>query len=807
MRLRIQRFSLSQTRSLVIALGVSILFSCGYSSGVISIDSPFATNRELRLRDASISLNRNPTLIALETENAFKGGPIRSHTSTLLQDGKLLILGGMEASPSNASTLYDPTDRSTTTPATAMPTARSYHTSTLLPDGRVIVMGGLSPTATTLNSAQIYSPLTEAWTNATNMTSARQLHTANLISGNRVLVTGGISSSELSSTQIYNISSNTWSSGPSLPIAQSNHTATTLHDGNVLIVGKNRASLFNTTTNTLSNMAAPTYARGSLSPHTATLLSNGEVLIVGGDAAETADAERFSPLAANWSLAGKPIYHRTNHTATLLPDGKVLVVGGLTGTPAQATSSVEIYDPDSNSWSATASLKRPRHSHSATLLPSGKVLVYGGQDNESLGGVSQEDIVQIYDPDTSSWENDDPVSLGRSNPSVHPQPDGKILIAGGEGSGGFALHSSEVFDPSDDSWHRSTSLSRPRSQHASVTLANGEILLAGGWDTGKFGISRCETRSVSNATWIKRASMGAARYGHTLTRLTDGKAILVGGNSSSTLSSASIYDPSTDSWSVTTSMSQARFGHVAALLPDGRVFVGGGRNGSTYLSSSEIYDPSTATWSNGPSLVTNRYYASLTPLMNGDLLLAGGQISPSAATTNVLLIDSTNLSTSLRAALSQARAFHSATVMKDGKILVSGGATTGGSDSLSSLEVYDPFADTWSTLPSLDGPRHHHWSVSLSDGRVLIGGIGATPLTHYPLALAPQASHSLLSFYDPIQIEPMDCQTPYQFQLVSGTGTLYPNGRYVPNQFQPEIAIIRATSKDGCHAEFTATTL
>ena len=67
------------------------------------------------------------------------------------------------------------------------------------------------------------------------------------------------------------------------------------------------------------------------------------------------------------------------------------------------------------------------------------------------------------------------------------------------------------------------------------------------------------------------------------------------------------------------------------------------------------------------------------------------------------------------------RAYHTATLLGNGKVLVAGGAgpTIG---SMSSAELYDPATNTWTATGSMTAARYLHTATLLSDGRVLIVG-------------------------------------------------------------------------------------
>jgi hypothetical protein len=63
-----------------------------------------------------------------------------------------------------------------------------------------------------------------------------------------------------------------------------------------------------------------------------------------------------------------------------------------------------------------------------------------------------------------------------------------------------------------------------------------------------------------------------------------------------------------------------------------------------------------------------------------------------------------------------ARDSHTATLLRDSKVLVGGGFAE------SSAELYDPASGTWSPTGSLAGSRGEHTANLLGDGSVLVAG-------------------------------------------------------------------------------------
>src|SRR5262245_22153275 len=114
-----------------------------------------------------------------------------SHTSTLLLNGQLLVVGGIanNAGTTNNAELYDPLTGSNRTTG-PMITPRQSHTATLLLNGKVLVVGGANASQT-LGSAELYDPATGNWTSTGALHTPRRLHTATLLLDGRVLVAGG----------------------------------------------------------------------------------------------------------------------------------------------------------------------------------------------------------------------------------------------------------------------------------------------------------------------------------------------------------------------------------------------------------------------------------------------------------------------------------------------------------------------------------------------------------------------------------------------------------------------------------------
>jgi len=86
--------------------------------------------------------------------------PVANHTVTTLQDGKLLIVGGLSANGAVSDSYILDLEAKTLTPTTGqLTTARHSHTATLLSNGNVVIVGGVTnPNNFTTSQVEVYNP-------------------------------------------------------------------------------------------------------------------------------------------------------------------------------------------------------------------------------------------------------------------------------------------------------------------------------------------------------------------------------------------------------------------------------------------------------------------------------------------------------------------------------------------------------------------------------------------------------------------------------------------------------------------------
>jgi hypothetical protein len=123
------------------------------------------------------------------------------------------------------------------------------------------------------------------------------------------------------------------------------------------------------------------------------------------------------------------------------------------------------------------------------------------------------------------------------------------------------------------------------------------------------------------------------------------------------------------------------------------------------------------------SMHTARAFHTATLLKNGQVLVAGGAGASGAVLSNAELYDPATGKWTVTGSMSTPRYDHTATLLRDGKVLVAGGFN---SVFLDSAELYNPSTGKWSTTGSMTVARELQGAALLEDGEVLVAG-GAEP--------------------------------------------------------------------------------
>lgn len=301
---------------------------------------------------------------------------------------------------------------------------------------------------------------------------------------------------------------------------------------------------------------------------------------------------------------------------------------------------------------------------------------------------------QCYTPKTNSWSFSCVPARGqvsgreKSGQTATLLPNGDIHYIGGKSCDSVGQGGCTAFVESTDlglistlrsPWSGATSMSRPRGNFTASTLPSGKILLVGGTD-GQNVLSDAEVYDPVSDKMNSVAHLNTARDLHTATLLINGRVLVAGGfattaTSTGSTNSAELFYPETGTWLTVAPMARRRDNHTATVTPDGNVVViGGYQTGAPggYVGVGEEFNPLTNTWSD------------------------------------------------LADTLNRPRALHTATYMRDGRIVVIGGVDQNGP--LSSVEIWDGATWTEDATDPMPEALHSHGAVQLANGDILVAG-------------------------------------------------------------------------------------
>jgi len=613
-----------------------------------------------------------------------------SESVTLLQDGKVLVVGGIHKNPETGDSqivplaeIFDPAT-GTSRPTGSLESARYGHSAVRLPDGRVAILGGTDANNFCCYSVEVYDPTTDSFTTLPGRTTyCHTGHTAILLPNGSIWIY----------RELYNPATGVSVIAAEPPVAQDLSQVTLLQDGRLLFTGgegNGQCSLFNPETLTWEMAASPMVVPRF--GHNALRLADGRVVILGGigypfpNEAVTR-AEIFDPVTGRFSDAGYVDPATARDKATLLADGRILLLSGLGGLREAA-----IYDPLFQDTFPAQNTTISDAKSSAILLSDGHVLI-----------VNSTPTPEIFEPERSFLQPFESVGglaqYGNEGTFTRLQ-DGSVLVTGGFQLGSNTpVQTTQRFIPALNKFVPDSPLPTPMVSHGSVLLADGRVLVAGGDDAPWVPTSKCYIYDPAQGSWTLAPPLGTPRTKPILTRLLDGRVLVAGGgNAQGRIRTLEIYDPVLGHVSTIGSLGEDWYTMRSVLIPDGRVLLYDG-------SSLAMIDPSTGQEDYLPNLTpaygTTPYGLNL--LLDGRVFLNGALFNP--VTKILQKTFAANFSAEASA------------VLLDGRVLTTGG----GYDRANAwAHLHFPITPCSRPIAPMRQPRAGHTMVTLLDGTVLI---------------------------------------------------------------------------------------
>jgi PKD repeat protein len=274
------------------------------------------------------------------------------HTSVVMPDGSIVLMGGLNSSSSGSDTndVWRSTDKGVSwTQMTAHSewSRRFEHTSVVVPDGSIVLMGGTdwnSPYPYDKNDVWRSMDKGATWTQMTAHAewAARFGHTSVALPDGSIVIMGGSAYSDGKKNDVWRSADNGVSWTQMTASAEWSprlmHTSVVMPDGSIVLMGGSELGLKNDVWRSTDNGATWTQMAAHAEwaarfGHTSVVMPDGSIMLMGGSAQDGIknDMWRSTDNGDTWTqvIASAEWSPRYWHSSVVLPDSTIVLMGGL----------------------------------------------------------------------------------------------------------------------------------------------------------------------------------------------------------------------------------------------------------------------------------------------------------------------------------------------------------------------------------------------------------------------------------------------------------------------------------------------
>jgi hypothetical protein len=308
-------------------------------------------------------------------------------------------------------------------------------------------------------------------------------------------------------------------------------------------------------------------------------------------------------------------------------------------------------------------------------------------------------LLAALDGAAQTWAPGPRLLFARWSAQALRLPDGAVLVIGGN----LTTQLAEIWRPGTPGWVDG-GFGGPRLVFCAAGLRDGGVVI----------MDNIDPAAYVGGDWVSITTAAIPREGSACTTLLDDSVLAAGGDLGGTplvlIDTAERY-LSAKGWRDAGQLPAPLTGALAVTLPNGHALIIGGQDNTSVLSAVTEYDPATETLQGRAPTIVGHVQHTATVLKDGRVLIVGGD-PPNTCE----LYDPSTGPTLCPVPPAGKLANHAATLLADGRVLITGGSMQG------AAQIFDPDAGVWVDAGQPFAPRVLHNSVLLSDGRVLVIG-------------------------------------------------------------------------------------